>query len=122
MNEFPNILKTMRMARGMTQEALADAIGTAKSTISMYERGKREPDFETLEALADVFNVPLTALLSNDTSSDAELWEIRETLRRRPEMRTLFSLGKNATTEQVRQAIAIIEALNLAKNQEPSDS
>ena len=29
----------------------------------MYETGKREPDFETLEALADVFNVPMVSFV-----------------------------------------------------------
>ena len=40
-----------------------------------------------------------------------DLWGIRETLRRSPEMRTLFSLSSKATPEQLRQAIKIIEAL-----------
>ena len=40
-----------------------------------------------------------------------ELWGIRETLRRSPEMRTLFSLSRKATPEQLRQTIKIIEAL-----------
>ena len=47
---------------------------------------------------------------SPDLSVD-ELWGIRETLRRSPEMRTLFSLSSKATPEQLRQAIKIIEAL-----------
>ncbi len=46
---------------------------------------------------------------SGETGDD--LWGIRETLRRSPEMRTLFSLGSKATPEQLRQAIKIIEAL-----------
>ena len=45
-----------------------------------------------------------------DLSAD-ELWGIRETLRRSPEMRTLFSLSSKATPEQLRQTIKIIEAL-----------
>lgn len=40
-----------------------------------------------------------------------ELWGIREALRRSPEMRTLFSLSRKATPEQLRQTIKIIEAL-----------
>ena len=52
-------IRTMRLSRGMTQADLAKAIGQSQSSITMYETGRREPDFETLEALADVFNVPL---------------------------------------------------------------
>lgn len=52
-------LKYLRKLDKITQQQLADSIGVAKSTISMYENGQREPDFETLEALADHFNVDM---------------------------------------------------------------
>ncbi|MEG1264791.1 MAG: helix-turn-helix transcriptional regulator [Clostridia bacterium] len=65
MSDFHHNLKALREARGVTQEALADGIGVAKSTISMYEKGNREPNFETLEALADYFNVNLALLLDD---------------------------------------------------------
>ena len=56
-------IKTMRLSRGMTQADLAKAIGQSQASITMYETGKREPDFETLEALADVFNVPMVSFV-----------------------------------------------------------
>ena len=42
---------------------------------------------------------------------DDELWEIREQLRRRPEMRTLFSVTKDASSEDLKKAIKLIETL-----------
>ena len=54
-----------------------------------------------------------------ESPEDSELWELREALRRRPEMRTLFSLSKNATAGEIKQTISIIEALR--KSNEPSD-
>ena len=60
-------IKTMRLSRRMTQADLAKAIGQSPSSITMYESGKRNPDFETLEALADVFNVPLSAIVTNES-------------------------------------------------------
>ena len=59
-------IKTMRKSRKMTQADLALAINQSQSSITMYENGRREPDFETLEALADVFNVPLTSIVDDD--------------------------------------------------------
>ena len=56
-------IKTMRLSRRMTQEDLARAIDQSQSSITMYETGRREPDFETLEALADVFNVPIASFI-----------------------------------------------------------
>ena len=56
-------IRVMRKSRHMTQEELAKAIGQSPSSITMYETGRRSPDYETLEAMADVFNVPLSSLL-----------------------------------------------------------
>lgn len=42
---------------------------------------------------------------------DDELWELRETMRQNPNMRVLFSTAKNATPKQLKQAIAVLEAL-----------
>ena len=56
-------IRTMRLSRGITQADLAKAIGQSQSSITMYETGRREPDFETLEALADVFNVPMVSFV-----------------------------------------------------------
>ena len=59
-------IKTMRQSRRMTQADLAKAIDQSPSSITMYETGRRRPDFETLEALADVFNVPLSAIVADE--------------------------------------------------------
>ncbi|MBR7112969.1 MAG: helix-turn-helix domain-containing protein, partial [Firmicutes bacterium] len=52
-------LKNLRKSLNLTQQDLATSLGIAKSTISMYENGWREPDFETIEAIADYFNVDM---------------------------------------------------------------
>lgn len=59
-------IKTMRLSRAMTQADLAKAINQSQASITMYESARREPDFETLEALADVFNVPFSSLVSEE--------------------------------------------------------
>ena len=63
MSAFSTRLKLLRKQDDLTQDALAKAVGISKSTISMYENGNREPDFETLEAFADFFNVDLDYLI-----------------------------------------------------------
>lgn len=59
MNYFGIRLRYLRMQDDLTQSELGQALGIAKSTISMYENGKREPDFETVEKFADFFNVDM---------------------------------------------------------------
>lgn len=61
--KFPDILKHLRKSENMNQLELANAIGVSRSTIGMYESGQREPDFETMEAIADYFNVSMDYLL-----------------------------------------------------------
>ena len=59
---FADTLKRLRLSKGMTQEELANETGLAKSSISMYESGRRKPSFEVLEAFADFFNVDMNTL------------------------------------------------------------
>ncbi len=56
--KIANRIKTMRMSRGLSQSDLAIALQCAQSTIAMYETGKRTPDLDTIDHLADIFNVP----------------------------------------------------------------
>lgn len=65
---FADTLKRLRLSKGLTQEELANGTGLAKSSISMYESGRRKPSFEVLEAFADFFNVDMNTL-----------WETRPT-------------------------------------------
>ena len=53
----------LRIERGITQEQLASLLKVSRSTIGMYETGSREPDFETCEAIADIFNVDMDYLM-----------------------------------------------------------
>ncbi len=59
-------IKTMRMSRNMTQSDLANEMQVSRSTVGMWETGDREPNLDTLEALADLFNVPLGALVEKE--------------------------------------------------------
>lgn len=56
-------IRTMRLSRNLTQQDLGKLVGVSQSAIGMWENNKREPDFKALEALADVFNVPLSSLV-----------------------------------------------------------
>ena len=60
--EVGEMIRTRRMARGMTQDELANAIGVTASAIGLFENGKRRPKDEVAEAIADVFNIPKWAV------------------------------------------------------------
>uniref|UniRef100_UPI003FF0E99C LexA family protein n=1 Tax=Megasphaera micronuciformis TaxID=187326 RepID=UPI003FF0E99C len=63
--DFAKRLKELRASRGLTQDDLARELNLVKSSISMYENGKRKPIFEVLEAIADYFNVNMDTLYSS---------------------------------------------------------
>jgi transcriptional regulator with XRE-family HTH domain len=60
------MLKDARKAKGMTMKELGEIIGVAESTISQYEAGKRQPDFEILLKLGETLNVSVDYLLGRD--------------------------------------------------------
>lgn len=61
---FSEMLKKLRLERNLSQGELAKIIGISKSTIGMYEQGKRMPKADaTLTALAEYFNVTIDYLI-----------------------------------------------------------
>lgn len=62
-DKFNENLKEARKSAGLTQLGLAKMVGTTKSTISLYESGKREPDILRLKAIAKALGVSCDYLL-----------------------------------------------------------
>ncbi|MBR3759514.1 MAG: helix-turn-helix transcriptional regulator [Ruminococcus sp.] len=56
-------LKELRKSRNITQQRLAIELNLNQNSISRYESGEREADYQTLIALADYFNVSIDYLL-----------------------------------------------------------
>lgn len=56
-------LKELRISRGVSQLKLALDLNMNQNSISRYETGIRQADYETLIAFADYFNVSIDYLL-----------------------------------------------------------
>lgn len=72
MATFSERLKSLRSEKGWSQQRLADELKLSKSSVNMYERGEREPGFETMEAIADTFNVDMDYLYGRTDVKIAE--------------------------------------------------
>lgn len=113
MGDFKNVFKKLRIKNGYTQDTLAEALGLSRSTISMYENGNREPDFETLERIADLFNVDMDFLLgrTRKTTSLKANYEATE-----PDYKDVESLiarnGKKFSVEQKMELIKLLSELD----------
>lgn len=126
MGNFQNVLKSLRTSMGLTQADLAKALKISRSTIGMYEKGAREPDFETLETIADFFNVDIDYLMgrTNKTTKvidpnsedpsyylDDETRKIAQEIYENPDLRILFDASKNATPEDLKFVIEMVKRM-----------
>lgn len=65
-------IKTLRIYRGMTQQELADKIGTKRTTLTGYESGHRTPDLFTAKRIATALRVSMDVLSGMDELKDLE--------------------------------------------------
>lgn len=79
MSIFSERLKQLRKEKNISQEELAKATKISRSAISNYEAGTREPNHETLEILADFYNVDIDFLLGRkDWITNIKDWNPKE--------------------------------------------
>ena len=62
-NKFKDILKELRLEKGMGQVQLAKELGVSKGVISLWENGLREPTMSSLIVIADYFGVTIDFLV-----------------------------------------------------------
>lgn len=105
----------LRTNAGETQDEAAEAIGISHVALARYENGQRMPKLNILTSIAQHYGISVDNLIGNDNNktpqTDDDLWNLREQLRRDPERQILFSLARDADISEVRQAVAIIDAL-----------
>ncbi|WP_028987646.1 helix-turn-helix domain-containing protein [Thermicanus aegyptius] len=69
---FQKRLKALRTKKKLTHQDMADFLGISRQAYGLYENGKREPDFHTLQKLADFFNVSTDYLLGRTDEPNNE--------------------------------------------------
>ena len=74
MPNFNKVLRALREEEEISRLELSRRTGISQSSINMYERGEREPNFETLETFADYFNVNMDYLLGNKNQQHRNSW------------------------------------------------
>lgn len=62
MENFATMLTYLRKNKGLSQEKLAKELGISRSALAGYEQGRRQPNFEIEETIADYFNIDLNTL------------------------------------------------------------
>ena len=67
---FADNLKTLRRARGLSQEELAGRLHVTRQTISKWENALSVPDAELLLRLAEELEVPVSRLLGGPVETE----------------------------------------------------
>lgn len=93
-------LRELRKNCGLTMKELGAEIGVAESTISQYETGKRQPDYETLLKLGEFFGVSMDYILTGEEAkkSPSETGEGEVTDR---QVKAAFFHGTDMTEEEM---------------------
>ncbi len=124
MGNFQNIFKRLRVSSRMTQAEIAEKLGISRSTIGMYETGAREPDFNTLEKIADLFNVDTDYLLGRSNKTEIlpetvgqyyindDARDMAQFLFEHPEHKVLFDASRKVKKEDIQFVKEMIDRLS----------
>lgn len=90
-------IREFRVNTGLSQQQLADRIGTTRSAVSQYESGKITPRMGTIQAIADALHVRKTDIIGEPPTyayvsipiEEAELVDIYRALDARDKERLL---------------------------------
>lgn len=116
-------LKKLRKEKDLYQKDVAKDIGLTASAIGFYEQGKRKPDNDTLQKLADYYDVSTDYLLGrtnerssadkikNAVSDDPDLQDAWKKISQREDLQLLFKQTKDMDESSIRQVIRIIKAI-----------
>lgn len=119
MAEMHEIIDSLLKKRGISGYKMCNDLGLSRSFITELRKGRaKSVKVETAQKIADYFGVSVGYLLGNEQKETApaeaeadEMSDILQEFRENPELKTLFSLSKNATPEELRQYINVIKAL-----------
>ena len=101
---FSDNLKSIRKAKGFTQEELATKINVVRQTVSKWEKGLSVPDADVLSNIAEVLEVNVSELLGFNIKQEDDNNEIAVQLAKISEQLAI----KNRRTKKVLKTIATI--------------
>ena len=93
-------IKSIRDAKGMTQERLAEVMDINSKYLSNIERGKENPTLDMLIKLANALEVEMWEMF--DFGHEVSLKELRE---------TMSSFLKELDDEKLRMAVKLLRAV-----------
>lgn len=104
----------------MTQEEFAKKIGISRAALSHYEKDRRDPDYETLQKIADFFDVSTDYILSGQSGSSTPKEEKGfEEWANNPKLDSFYKEFNQSPEDRQAALLAVWEIL---KNQEKKEN
>ena len=97
-------LKTMRKAKGYTQEELAIKLNVVRQTVCKWEKGLSVPDAEVLSKIADILDTKVSILLGETITDEDDHGVIAEQLAKISEQMAI----KNRRSKTIWKIVGII--------------
>ena len=97
-------LKTLRKAKGLSQEELAIRLNVVRQTVSKWEKGLSVPDSDLLIQIAEIFEVSVSKLLGTTIENEREVNAVAEQLERINEQLAI----KNRRARRIWKVVAAI--------------
>ena len=118
--DFGTRLTALRKQKKLLQADLANKIGIARATYGAYEQGTRQPDFDTLEKIADFFEVSTDYLLGRTdtpalTQQERDEQEFQAFIND-PELGVWYKELPKSEEEELRKLRTIWEMIKADKN------
>ena len=77
MSTVSKSIRRLRTQNNMTQDQLAEKMHVTRQAVSNWETEKTQPDINTLNALADVFNTDVNELIYGNRKGDYQRFQKR---------------------------------------------
>ena len=101
---FHENLKTMRKAKGYTQEELAIKLNVVRQTVSKWEKGLSVPDADVLCKIADVLDMDVSTLLGEEIVEETDKSAVAQQLAKISEQLAM----KNQRSKTIWKVVCII--------------
>lgn len=111
-----DVLRKLRIDRGLTQKAVADALNVDRATYTFHETGKTEPDLHRIGKLAKIFAIPMDVLV--ELLSNPEEMERARPKSRAPKKVSVKPDSLGQLRPEEKSLIAIFRRCDLESQQE----
>ena len=121
---FAKNLKTLMDSYQYTQEDVAKICGTSRQIVSEWLNGKKYPRMDKVQAILDHFNIPLSALITDNKEKtmpyylNPETAKLAQEVYDNPDLRILFDASRDLRPEDIKFVIDMVKRMKRSDNDE----